>query len=121
MSVAIRLMRFGKKHYPTYRIVVTQKHSKRNGAYIESLGIYNPNLNPFLLKINRERLTYWLSVGAQLSEGISKLKSHLIEEPQLKKDATTKAAGEESAKKPGKLASKAKVKTQPHKTKKKSA
>lgn len=101
-------MRFGKKHYPTYRIVVTQKHSKRNGAYIESLGIYNPNLNPFLLKINKERLTYWLSVGAQLSEGISKLKNHLIEQPKPKKEA--KAQGEEKVKKTTKTAAKAKPK-----------
>lgn len=73
MAVAIRLMRFGKKHYPTYRIVALDKRAKRDGAYIEKIGIYQPMSNPHVLEWNQERLDYWLSRGAQLSEGMQKL------------------------------------------------
>ena len=73
MSVAIRLMRFGKKHRPFYRIVVIDKRRKRESKYIEKLGIYDPMQEPAKIEINKERLDYWLSRGAQISEGIRKL------------------------------------------------
>jgi small subunit ribosomal protein S16 len=73
MAVAIKLFRFGKKNQPFYRIVVANKRGKRGGRYIEELGYYNPIKNPHEIKINQERLNYWLSQGAQPSEGINKL------------------------------------------------
>jgi ribosomal protein S16 len=78
MSVAIRFMRFGKKGYPTYRLVVMPKHSKRNGAYLENLGSYDPHVKPSIVSLNSERLQYWLGVGAQLSEGVLKIKSLIL-------------------------------------------
>jgi len=66
-------MRFGKKGHPSYRIVALDKRKKRDGAYLEKVGIYNPMSNPAQIQINDEKLQYWLSKGAQLSEGIRKL------------------------------------------------
>ena len=73
MAVAIRLMRFGKKGNPSYRIVVLDKRQKRDGAYIEKIGIYQPMHEPGKVEIIKDRFEYWTSRGAQLSEGITKL------------------------------------------------
>lgn len=73
MAVAVRLMRFGKKGYPVYRIVALDKRKKRDGSYIEKVGLYNPMTEPAHLDINNERLSYWMKNGAELSEGVRKL------------------------------------------------
>jgi small subunit ribosomal protein S16 len=63
--VKIRLSRFGSKHNPHYRIVVTDVRRKRDGAYIEKIGYYDPRkTTPDWLKVDVERARYWLSVGA---------------------------------------------------------
>jgi small subunit ribosomal protein S16 len=77
MAVAIRLFRLGKKDKPFYRIVVADKRNKRQGKYIEEIGYYNPLKEPTEVKINKERLDYWLSRGAILSEGLQKLRKFL--------------------------------------------
>ena len=77
MAVAIKLIRFGKKGSPTYRIVAIDKREKRNGPYIEKLGFYNPKLNPPELNLKRDRFDYWIMKGAELSEGIVKIKKLL--------------------------------------------
>jgi len=77
MAVAIRLFRLGKKDKPFYRIVVADKRNKRQGKYIEEIGYYNPLKEPAEVKINKERLDYWLNRGAILSEGLQKLKKFL--------------------------------------------
>ena len=64
MSVKIRLTRLGDKKSPFYRMVVTDSRSARNGKCIENLGTYNPLKNPMELNFNKERISYWLSVGA---------------------------------------------------------
>ncbi len=64
MSVKIRLTRLGDKKSPFYRMVVTDSRSARNGKSIENLGTYNPLKNPMELNFNKERISYWLSVGA---------------------------------------------------------
>lgn len=73
MAVAIRLMRFGKKHRPFYRIVVMDKRRKRESVYIEKLGYYDPMTEPATIEINKERFEYWISRGAEISGGIRKL------------------------------------------------
>jgi small subunit ribosomal protein S16 len=83
MAVALRLMRFGKKGYPTYRIVVLDKRSKRDGYYIEKVGLYNPMTDKDQLIVNEERFQYWVKTGAQVSEGIRKLMSAKL--PKSKK------------------------------------
>jgi small subunit ribosomal protein S16 len=77
MAVAIRLFRLGKKDKPFYRIVVADKRNKRQGKYIEEIGYYNPLKEPAEVKINKERLDYWLNRGAILSEGLQKLRKFL--------------------------------------------
>lgn len=74
MAATIRLMRFGKKGHPFYRIVVLEKTRKRDGRYIEALGTYDPMTNPATIQVNEVRLKYWKSVGALLSDGFAKLK-----------------------------------------------
>jgi small subunit ribosomal protein S16 len=71
--LAIRLMRMGAKKRPSYRIVVKEKLSKRDGAYLENLGTYNPTQQPAEIKLNAERVQYWLSKGAQPTETVSRL------------------------------------------------
>src|SRR5690348_5986277 len=93
MPVAIRLMRFGKKGHPSYRIVALDKRKKRDGAYIEKIGLYDPLIEPLKLEINQERLSYWLGVGAEVSEGMIKLMKRYIKvkQPQPKPKKATKA------------------------------
>ncbi|MFN4245248.1 MAG: 30S ribosomal protein S16 [Brevinematia bacterium] len=68
----IRLMRFGAKHRPYYRIVVVDSRRKRDGAYIENLGYYSP-IEKKSFYINTDRYNYWVSVGAQPSDTVKKL------------------------------------------------
>jgi len=75
MALAIRLSKTGRKGIRTYRIVVAETRSKRNGKAVEIIGSYNPNLKLPLLKINQGRLDYWLSVGAKPTEAVRKLTS----------------------------------------------
>ncbi len=98
MSVAIRLMRFGKKGAPTYRVVAVHKRSKAVGAYLENLGHYNPMVEPPTIVIKHDRVDHWISRGAQLSEGCEKLMKH--EKSLAKKKAVkpTKKVDSKSAK-----------------------
>ncbi len=72
--VKIRLARFGRKKRPFYRIVVTDSRKRRDSGWIESIGYYNPLTDPKDIKIEMDRLNYWLGVGAQMSDRVAKLK-----------------------------------------------
>ncbi len=69
----IRLTRMGRKKKPFYRIVVTDSRKRRDGGWIESIGYYNPVSENKDLKIDEERLNYWVSVGAQMSPTVKRL------------------------------------------------
>jgi len=71
----IRLTRMGRKKRPFYRIVVTDSRKRRDSGWIESIGYYNPMTEPATVKIDEERLSYWKSVGAQMSDKVKKLTS----------------------------------------------
>ena len=71
--VVIRLARFGRKKRPFYRIVATDSRKRRDSGWIEVLGYYNPLTEPKTVKIDEERLNYWLGVGAKMSERVKKL------------------------------------------------
>ncbi|MDH7476541.1 MAG: 30S ribosomal protein S16 [Microgenomates group bacterium] len=73
MATTIRLMRFGKKKFPIYRIVVLDKRKKRDGAYLDQIGVYNPNPDPFKLEIDQKKFDYWVKNGAQISTALRKL------------------------------------------------
>lgn len=69
----IRLARFGAKKKPTYRVVVTDKERARNSRSVEVVGFYNPISQPPTVKLDHERIQYWLKNGAQPSETVSRL------------------------------------------------
>ena len=71
--LAIKLMRTGAKKSPSYRVVVKEKQSKRDGAYLENVGTYNPTRNPAEIKLNLTRVNYWIEKGAQPTETVSRL------------------------------------------------
>ncbi len=75
MSVRIRLMRVGRKKIPCYRVVVMDSRKRRDGAYLEQLGVYHPNEKPARVEIKDERTMYWLSVGATPSDTVRSLLS----------------------------------------------
>ncbi len=64
MATKIRLQRFGKKGKPIYHIVAADSRSKRDGRYIEKLGLYNPNTNPATINLKYDRALHWIQVGA---------------------------------------------------------
>jgi small subunit ribosomal protein S16 len=75
--LAISLMRIGAKKSPFYRVVVKEKRSKRDGAYLENVGTYNPTRNPAEVQINIERVEYWIGKGAQPTLTVTQLiKAH---------------------------------------------
>lgn len=69
----IRLTRMGRKKKPFYRVVVTDSRKRRDGAWIESIGTYNPAQDQREFKIDEERLNYWISVGAKMSDTVKRL------------------------------------------------
>lgn len=69
----IRLSRTGKKKQPSYRVVVANIESKRDGRIVERIGHYNPLTNPAEFLIQEDRALYWLSVGAQPSDAVRRL------------------------------------------------
>ena len=82
--VRIRLSRAGASKRPFYHIVVTDRRNRRDGAYIERLGFFNPIAtdNETGLKIDLERTEYWLSHGAQASDRVTSLIKQHRETPQ---------------------------------------
>ena len=68
--LAIRLARYGKKKMASYRVVVIDKRSPRNGRFVENVGTYNPLKEPAEVKLNAERIKYWLGCGAQPSDTV---------------------------------------------------
>jgi len=71
--VRIRLRRVGGKHQPSYRIVVTDKESPRDGRFIEILGAYNPRTNPATIQLEEGKIYDWMSKGAQPTESVVKV------------------------------------------------
>lgn len=69
----IRLSRTGKKGQPSYRVVVADINSKRDGRVVERIGHYNPLTEPAEFKIQEARALHWLSVGAQPSDAVRRL------------------------------------------------
>jgi len=73
MAVKIRLTRVGKKRQPSYRVVVADSRSPRDGRYIEQIGRYDPTADPSIVEIDNERAAYWMERGAQPSSQVRKL------------------------------------------------
>jgi small subunit ribosomal protein S16 len=76
MPVRIRLQRHGKKGKPFYWIVAADGRAKRDGKFLEKLGIYNPNTNPATIEVNVDDSVKWLQNGAQPSETARRILSY---------------------------------------------
>ncbi|MBI4459356.1 MAG: 30S ribosomal protein S16 [Acidobacteria bacterium] len=68
--LTIRLTRKGAKKQPHYRIVVIEKSRPRDGRFVEIVGHYNPRTNPAEIRLDQERIAYWLQKGAQPSDTV---------------------------------------------------
>jgi small subunit ribosomal protein S16 len=73
MATVVRLTRMGRKKRPFYRVVVTDNRKRRDGGWIESIGYYNPLTDPEVIKVDEDRLNYWIGVGAKLSDRVKKI------------------------------------------------
>jgi len=76
MPVRIRLQRHGKKGKPFYWVVAADSRAKRDGKFLEKLGVYNPNTNPATIEINVDHSVRWLQNGAQPSETAKRILSY---------------------------------------------
>jgi small subunit ribosomal protein S16 len=73
MTVKIRLARHGAKKRPYYRIVVADSESPRDGRFLESVGAYNPLLDPAEVTLKTDRVQYWLQQGAMPTDTVKSL------------------------------------------------
>jgi len=73
MAVTLKLSRGGKPHLPIYRIVVSEKGTKRDGKFIEIVGQYYPHSDPARITLKEDRVRHWVSVGAQTTEIVRNL------------------------------------------------
>ena len=73
MAVKIRLMRVGKKKQPTYRVVVADARSPRDGRFLEIIGQYAPRQEPSSVTLDNDRALHWLNAGAQPTQSAAKL------------------------------------------------
>ena len=73
MSVKIRLKRVGKKKAPSYRVVVADSRSPRDGRIIDNIGWYNPLVEPSAIHIDEAKAFKWLNVGAQPTDSVTSL------------------------------------------------
>jgi small subunit ribosomal protein S16 len=71
----IRLSRTGARKQPQYRVVVIEKERARNGRPVEVVGTYNPRTTPARIDLKRERIEYWVSKGAKMSDRVTKIVS----------------------------------------------
>ena len=71
----IRLSRTGARKQPHYRVVVIEKERARNGRPVEVVGTYNPRTNPASIELKRDRIEYWVSKGAIMSDRVGKIVS----------------------------------------------
>jgi small subunit ribosomal protein S16 len=73
MAVRMRLARVGSKKNPIYRVVVADARSPRDGRFIEIVGRYNPQTDPSTIQFDEDKVTDWLSKGAQPSDAVARL------------------------------------------------
>ena len=91
MAVRIRLNRVGATKQPTYRFVVTDSRNARNGRSLETLGHYNPRMDPIEISVNEEKAKEWLGKGAQPSDTVARLFRRIGVMPELAAPAAPKA------------------------------
>jgi small subunit ribosomal protein S16 len=96
MTVKIRLTRVGKKKQPSYRVVVADSRSPRDGRIIESIGWYNPRVEPSAIHVDEEKALRWLQQGAQPTESVTLLLKKVgVMDRFVQAKATTSAQGQQ--------------------------
>ncbi|GCD80700.1 30S ribosomal protein S16 [Schleiferia thermophila] len=75
MAVRLRLQRHGRKGYPFYFIVAADSRSRRDGKFLEKIGIYNPNTDPATVEVNFESAVRWIQNGAQPTDTVRSILS----------------------------------------------
>src|SRR5262245_20488166 len=116
MSVKIRLRRVGRKHQPSYRIVVARTADPRGGEYLDTVGFYNPRTQPAELRVDLEKVDRWLKQGVELTDTAASLirkarkggdRSVLLREmkaPSLKASEVSSSAKKRAPRKKGEAA-----------------
>ena len=84
--LTIRLQRIGKKAQPSYRLIVSEKSKATNSSVLEYLGHYHPADKDKKIELNKEKIEYWLSKGAQTSKTVHNLlvKNNIIKDKKVK-------------------------------------
>ncbi len=84
--LAFKLRRVGRKKQPSYRIIVTEKRRDPWGLSVETVGFYNPRTEPSTVKLEEDRIRYWLSKGAQPTPTLHNLfvDAKLLEKPKAR-------------------------------------
>src|SRR5215469_15469060 len=98
MTVKIRLKRTGKTKAPSYRVVVAEARSPRDGRIIENIGWYNPRVEPSAININEERALNWLQHGAQPTDSVEILlkRSGILDRWQQSKSSSQAEAAQQA-------------------------
>ena len=97
MAVKIRLKRMGAKKRPFYRVVVADARSPRDGRFIEMVGYYDPLPDPVVVKLQDDRIRYWMATGARPSDAVRQLlerQGMLEAKPRRARAETAVAASE---------------------------
>jgi len=97
MTVKIRLKRVGKTKQPSYRVVVADSRSPRDGRIIENLGWYNPLTEPSTINVNEEKVLGWLKNGAQPTESVASLLKRLGVMERFEQSKATVASTDDKA------------------------
>ncbi len=94
--VKIRLRRMGAKRQPSYRVVIADSKAPRDGAFIETIGYYNPLTDPATIHIDEEKALKWLHKGAQPTESTASLlrRVSILEKFEASKKASANSEGE---------------------------
>ena len=91
--LVIRMRKAGSKKRPFFRVVVTDSRTARDSSFVEILGHYNPRTKPAVVRIDRERIDYWMGKGAKLSDTVRTLLArHLTPAPAAAATSATAAS-----------------------------
>ncbi len=96
--VKIRLVRVGRRHKPSYRIMVADSKSANNGRFIENIGHFNPRTEPESIVVKADRAVHWLSQGAQPSAAVARIlkREDIVDENGALRQTEAKAAEPET-------------------------
>src|ERR1700687_6450640 len=96
--LVVRMRKAGSKKRPFFRVVVTDSRAARDSSFVEIVGHYNPRTKPAKVTIERDRIDYWVSKGAQLSDTVRTLLARHLTAPAAAPDASAgKPAGKAPA------------------------